>query len=108
MVVRSASRGQSLRALDWLNVFLADIQGGVGPFQVVYLTSSLHWNPAEVGLVMTISGLAGVVAQTPVGALIDQVRNKRSLIVMMIYAGVWKPCVLRPRRKHGSALFLAV
>ncbi|MBW4629520.1 MAG: MFS transporter [Brasilonema octagenarum HA4186-MV1] len=82
MVVRSASRGQSLRALDWLNVFLADIQGGVGPFLVVYLTSSLHWNPAEVGLVMTISGLVGVVAQTPVGALIDQVRNKRSLIVM--------------------------
>ncbi len=82
MVVRSASRQQSLRALDWLNVFLADIHGGVGPFLVVYLTSSLHWNPAQVGLVMMISGLAGVIAQTPVGALIDQVRQKRSLIVM--------------------------
>ncbi|WP_334801682.1 MFS transporter [Nostoc sp.] len=77
-----ASRRQSLLALDWLNVFLADIQGGVGPFLVVYLTSSLHWNPAQVGLVMTISGLAGVIAQAPAGALIDQVRQKRSLIVM--------------------------
>ncbi|MBH8576948.1 MFS transporter [Nostocaceae cyanobacterium CENA369] len=82
MVTRLASGRQSLLALDWLNVFLADIQGGVGPFLVVYLTSSLHWNPAEVGLVMTISGLAGVIAQTPAGALIDRVRQKRSLIVM--------------------------
>ncbi|MEH1765317.1 MAG: MFS transporter [Nostoc sp.] len=77
-----ASRRQSLLALDWLNVFLADIQGGVGPFLVIYLTSSRHWNPAQVGLVMTISGLVGVIAQAPAGALIDQVRQKRSLIVM--------------------------
>jgi predicted MFS family arabinose efflux permease len=82
MVTRLRSGRQSLFALDWLNVFLADIQGGVGPFLVVYLTSSLHWNPAQVGLVMTISGLAGVIAQTPAGALIDQVKQKRSLIVV--------------------------
>ena len=77
-----SSKGQSLRALDWVNIFLADIQGGVGPFLVVYLTASLHWNPAQVGLVMTIAGLAGVLAQIPAGALIDQVHQKRTLFVI--------------------------
>lgn len=33
---------RSLRALDALNVFLTDIQGGVGPFLVVFLMASLH------------------------------------------------------------------
>lgn len=82
MVTRSVTHQGSLKALDWLNVFLADIQGGVGPFLVVYLTSSLHWNPSQVGLVMTISGLTGVIAQTPIGGLVDRLRQKRSLIIL--------------------------
>jgi MFS family permease len=80
MGVQSSKR-KSLRALDWVNIFLADIQGGVGPFLVIYLTSTLHWNPAQVGLAMTVAGLVGVVAQTPAGALIDQIHQKRSLFV---------------------------
>ena len=40
---------QSLRALDWLNFFLADVRTGVGPFLAVYLTSALHWNPRGSG-----------------------------------------------------------
>ncbi len=74
-------RNQSLRALDFLNVFLADIQGGVGPFLVVYLTSILHWHPEQIGWVMTIPGIVGVLAQTPTGALIDRIRQKRMLVV---------------------------
>jgi hypothetical protein len=33
---------QSLRALDALNFFLADVQGGVGPFLAVILTATYH------------------------------------------------------------------
>jgi len=73
---------QSLRALDSLNFFLADIQGGVGPFLVIYLTATLHWHPARVGLVMTTAGIVGVLAQTPAGAMIDQIRQKRLLVVL--------------------------
>jgi len=29
--------------LDWVNFLLADVQGGVGPFLAVFLTSSQHW-----------------------------------------------------------------
>jgi len=75
-------RQQSLRALDFLNFFLADIQGGVGPFLVVFLTASLHWSPARVGLVMTTAGIVGVLAQTPAGAIIDRTRQKRMLVAV--------------------------
>lgn len=78
---RTSPRNQSLRALDFLNVFLADIQGGVGPFLVVYLASTLHWHPERIGLVMTIPGIVGVLAQTPSGALIDRLRQKPMLVV---------------------------
>ncbi len=71
---------RSLRALDALNVFLADIQGDVGPFLVVFLAASLHWKPQAIGGVMFASGLAGVLAQIPAGALIDAPRFKRFLV----------------------------
>jgi hypothetical protein len=38
-----ANRG----ALDWLCFFLADVMGGVGPFLVIFLTSSQHWDPGR-------------------------------------------------------------
>ncbi|MBN3960478.1 hypothetical protein [Nostoc sp. NMS8] len=50
--------------------------------------SSLQWNPAQVGLGMTISGLTGVIAQTPIGALVDRLRQKRSLKAVGFHAPV--------------------
>jgi len=70
-----------LRALDALNFFLADVREGIGPFLAVYLAATLHWNPAQIGLTLALGGFAGVLAQTPMGALVDQIRQKRLLIV---------------------------
>lgn len=72
---------QSLYALDCLNFFLADVRGGVGPFLVTYLLAVLHWNPAEIGVVMAVMGIANLLADTPCGALVDFVKKKRLLIV---------------------------
>ncbi|MGH7031597.1 MAG: MFS transporter [Stellaceae bacterium] len=72
---------RSLRALDWLNFFLADVQSGLGPFLAVYLIVSEHWNAASIGVVMTIGGIATLVAQTPAGALIDATHRKRAAIM---------------------------
>ncbi len=72
---------QSLYALDCLNFFLADVRGGVGPFLVTYLLAVHHWNPAEIGLVMSVMGIANLLADTPCGALVDSVKKKRLLIV---------------------------
>jgi MFS family permease len=70
------------RPLDWLNFFLADVKDGLGPFLAIYLLSSRHWNPGEIGVVMMIAGIATVAARAPFGALIDWTRWKRALIVI--------------------------
>lgn len=71
---------RSLRGLDWLYFFLADIQTGVGPFLAVYLATR-RWNPEQVGIALTIGGLAGVVAQIPAGAVVDRAHRKRLLVL---------------------------
>ncbi len=81
MTARPAPAG-SLRALDWLNFLLADVQSGLGPFLAIFLITSRHWNAADIGIVMTISGVATLVAQTPAGALIDATRLKRLAIML--------------------------
>ena len=57
---------QSLRGLDWLNFFLAGVLTGFGPFVALYLRG-LGWTQVEIGSVLTISGLAGLLIQIPGG-----------------------------------------
>ena len=73
---------KSQRPLDWLNFFLADVKDGLGPFLAIYLLSSRHWDPGEIGVVMTIASIATVAARAPFGPLIDWTRWKRALIVI--------------------------
>lgn len=73
---------KSLRALDYLNLFLADVRDGVGPYLAIYLKASHNWNPANIGIAMSASTIATVIAQTPAGVLIDSLRQKRMLIVL--------------------------
>jgi MFS family permease len=70
---------RTLRGLDWVNFFLSDVQSGVGPFLAIYL-AGLKWNEAQVGLALTIGGIAGIVTQAPAGELADRLRSKRALI----------------------------
>jgi len=70
---------RTLRGLDWLNFFLADVQTGVGPFLAIYL-AGYAWNEQRVGLALTVGGIAGILTQTPAGALIDRLHAKRALI----------------------------
>ncbi len=73
---------KSLRALDALNVFLADVRDGVGPYLAIFLIATHHWNEGDVGIVMSVAGIAGVIAQTPAGALVDYSKHKRWLIAI--------------------------
>jgi MFS family permease len=75
----------TLRGLDWLNFLLADVQTGVGPFLAIYL-AGYGWNEERVGLALTVGGIAGIIAQTPAGALVDLVHRKRTLIAAGIGA----------------------
>ena len=60
--------------------------GGVGPFLAVFLTSAQHWDAGGAGAVLTIGGLATVLARTPAGALTDTLRAKRALIALAAVA----------------------
>jgi MFS family permease len=73
---------KSQRPLDWLNFFLADVKDGLGPFLAIYLLSSRHWDPGEIGVIMMIAGIATVAARAPFGTLIDWTRWKRALVVI--------------------------
>jgi len=70
-----------LIALASLNLFLSDVRDGLGPFLGVFLQQQ-QWTPAQIGLVMTLGGLAGMVATVPMGALVDHSRSKRAIVVI--------------------------
>src|ERR1700730_6280063 len=75
----NAKRGPSrtsLRGLDWFAFFVADIQTSLGPFIAVYLTTQ-KWTLTDIGLVLTIGGLVGLIGQMPGGAVVDAVRSER-------------------------------
>ncbi|MBV9142511.1 MAG: MFS transporter [Pseudonocardiales bacterium] len=76
-----SGKGRSLAALDGLNFFLADVQSGLGPFLGIYLLTEPGWNAESIGAILTISGVASLVVQTPAGALIDRTRHKRALVI---------------------------
>jgi len=75
------SKNNVVRALDALNFFLADVRDGLGPYLAIYLLTEQKWDEASIGAVMSIAALAGIVAQTPAGALIDRSTAKRALMV---------------------------
>ena len=68
-------------ALESLNFFMADVQAGIGPFLGVFLQGK-SWGTGAIGSVMTIGGIAGMLATGPAGALVDASRNKRALVVI--------------------------
>src|ERR1700693_1916677 len=68
--------------LDWLNFFLADVKDGLGPFLAIFLMSSQRWDAGHIGVVLTIAGVATVLARGPGGALVDAVHWKRTLIAI--------------------------
>ena len=67
---------ESLRGLDWFIFFLADVQTGFGPFVAVYLTTQ-KWTQVEIGLVLSIGGIIGLIGQMPGGAIVDAARSER-------------------------------
>lgn len=80
MLAKDLRPSTTLKALEWLNFFIADVQNGLGPFWAVYL-SATGWNPGRVGYALTFQGLVTVGAQTPAGDVIDSAHRKRLLLI---------------------------
>jgi MFS family permease len=69
-------------SLDSLNFFLADVRDGLGPYLAIYLLAVHQWDPASIGVVMTLAGIAALLTQGPAGALIDRTRSKRAVVAV--------------------------
>jgi MFS family permease len=74
-----APSSTSLSGLDGINFFLAGMQAGFGPFVAVLLADE-KWTQQNIGYVLSVGGLAGLLSQLPGGELLDVSRSKRFLV----------------------------
>lgn len=71
---------RSLQALCLVNFFMADVRDGLGPFLGIFLTEH-HWQTDSIGWMMTLGGLAGLLATMPSGLVADASRHKRAILI---------------------------
>ncbi len=105
MTETQGTERRTLRAIEWSNFFLADVQTGLGPFLAAYLAAS-GWRAGSVGYVLTFGGLVTVAMQTPAGAIVDTVHRKRALLaasLSVLVAGA----VLLMGRVHPWSVYSA-
>ncbi|MBX9648558.1 MAG: MFS transporter [Xanthobacteraceae bacterium] len=82
---RPAPSRASQHGLDWFIFFLADVQTGFGPFVAVYLTTQ-KWTQVEIGFVLSIGGIVGLLGQMPGGAIVDTARSERLVAGLAVAA----------------------
>ena len=71
---------RSLRGLDAINVLMADVRDGVGPYLAVFLKGGENWDSGSIGIAMAASSIAAAIFQVPAGLLVDATKAKRLLI----------------------------
>lgn len=76
---------QSAASLSALNFALAGAREGFGPFLGVYLQQQ-GFDPASTGFAMGLAGVAGLLATTPIGALVDRITTKRAAVAAAVVA----------------------
>ena len=74
---------RSLAGLDWFTFFLADVQTGFGPFVAVYLTAA-QWTQEDIGLILSVTGLVGLLGRMPGGAIVDAARSERNAAAIAV------------------------
>nr|WP_235035214.1 MFS transporter [Roseomonas sp. 18066] len=83
------------------------MRDGLGPYLAIYLVAVRGpeggWDEATTGLVITIAGLTGLLAQTPAGALIDGSRRKRAIVIAAALA-VTISCLAIPYLESFAAV----
>lgn len=80
-----ATASPESRGLDWLNLFVANIQTGFGPFVTVYLTTQ-GWTQTSIGLALSLGTITSMASQVPAGALVDAVRSKAMVVLFSVVA----------------------
>jgi MFS family permease len=71
--------------LDGLNLCVANIQTGFGPFIAVFLTSQ-GWTQTAIGFALSIGTVTAMASQVPAGALVDAIRRKSAVALASLLA----------------------
>lgn len=74
-------------ALYAVHFFMADMEAGMGPFLGVLLQSR-GWSTGNIGAVITLGAIVGMLAVTPAGALVDATTHKRACVIIVGLAAV--------------------
>ncbi|RVU21048.1 MFS transporter [Methylobacterium oryzihabitans] len=90
--------------LALINVFVGDIQGGLGPFLGTWLAQAAQWGPSQVGLVTTLVGFATLGLSGPMGALVDRLARPRLLLAVACGAILAGTLALLPARSFPAVL----
>lgn len=90
-----------------LNFFLADVQGGLGPFLATWL-ATIRWDPERIGIVMTIGGLVGLVFNGPAGMVIDRTQRYRLWVALSSFAILAGTLATLPARSFTAVLVAQV
>jgi MFS family permease len=77
---RAAARG-----LDGLNLVVANVQTGFGPFVAVFLTSQ-GWTQTAIGVALSVGTVTAMASQIPAGALVDVIRRKSLVALFSVLA----------------------
>ncbi|MGA7329705.1 MAG: MFS transporter [Rhodomicrobium sp.] len=80
---RRTPTATSLAALDRINLFLAAVLSGFGPYVAAFLAEQ-NWTPQDIGFVLTAAAVAGLVSQTPAGELLDRTQAKRPAVMLAV------------------------
>ncbi|MGD9847358.1 MAG: MFS transporter [Variibacter sp.] len=80
---KPAPSRRSVHGLDGFIFFVADVQTGFGPFVSVYLTAQA-WTQLDIGVILSVGGLAALAGQVPGGALVDAARSERFVAALAI------------------------
>jgi MFS family permease len=83
-----AASAASSCGLDWFAFFVGDLQTGFGPFLSIYLTTQ-KWTQVDIGLILSIGSVAGLLGQVPGGWIVDAVQSKqRAAAVAVVGVGI--------------------
>jgi MFS family permease len=74
-ISRDVDEATAGRALDRLNLFVANIQTGFGPFIAIYLATQ-GWSQTGIGFALSLGTIAAMASQLPAGALVDAMSHK--------------------------------
>ncbi|MFC7739474.1 MFS transporter [Roseomonas sp. GCM10028921] len=79
--------------MDILNLALADVRYGLGPYLAIYLLVDHGWNELTIATAFLGGSITSLICQTPIGIVVDSIRAKRALLAGSIVVVV-ASCVL--------------